>query len=50
VAITSPRVPTQAKELLWYSASRRRTKFAVALARAAAARSVRRFGIKPRVA
>jgi hypothetical protein len=47
-AITSPRIPTQAKELLWYPASRRRTKFALSLVRAAAARGVRRFGIKPR--
>jgi acyl-CoA reductase-like NAD-dependent aldehyde dehydrogenase len=49
-AITSPRVPTQAKELLWFPASRRRTKFALSLVRASAARGVRRFGIKPRSA
>jgi acyl-CoA reductase-like NAD-dependent aldehyde dehydrogenase len=47
-AITSPRIPTQAKEILWYPASRRRTKLALSLARASAARGVRRFGIKPR--
>ena len=49
-AITSPRIPTQAKEVLWYPASRRRAKFALGLLRAAAARGVRRFGIKPRSA
>ena len=47
-AITSPRIPTQAKEILWYPASRRRTKLALSLARASAARGVRRLGIKPR--
>jgi acyl-CoA reductase-like NAD-dependent aldehyde dehydrogenase len=47
-AITSPRIPTWAKEVLWYPASRRRTKFAPSLLRASAARGVRRFGIKPR--
>jgi acyl-CoA reductase-like NAD-dependent aldehyde dehydrogenase len=47
-AITSPRIPTQAKELLWYPASRRRTKVAASVLRASAARGVRRLGIKPR--
>lgn len=47
-AITSPRVPTQAKELLWYPVSRRRTKFALSLVRAAAGRGRRRFGLKPK--
>lgn len=47
-AITSPRVPTQTKEVLWYPASRRRTKFAMGLLRASAARGARRFGIKPK--
>jgi acyl-CoA reductase-like NAD-dependent aldehyde dehydrogenase len=47
-AITSPRIPTQANEVLWYPASRRRAKFALGLLRAAAARGVRRVGIKPR--
>jgi acyl-CoA reductase-like NAD-dependent aldehyde dehydrogenase len=47
-AITSPRIPTQAKELLWYPASRRRAKFAMGLLRASVARGVRRFGIAPK--
>jgi acyl-CoA reductase-like NAD-dependent aldehyde dehydrogenase len=47
-AITSPRIPTQAKELLWYPASRRRAKLAASVLRASAARGARRFGIKPR--
>ncbi|WP_428341992.1 aldehyde dehydrogenase family protein [Mycobacterium sp.] len=47
-AITSPRIPTQAKELLWYPVSRRRVKFALGLLRASAARGARRFGITPR--
>jgi acyl-CoA reductase-like NAD-dependent aldehyde dehydrogenase len=47
-AITSPRIPTQAKELLWYPASRGRARLAASVLRAAAARGVRRFGIKPR--
>jgi len=47
-AITSPRVPTQAKEILWYPVSRRRTRLALALVSAAAARGIRRFGLKPR--
>jgi acyl-CoA reductase-like NAD-dependent aldehyde dehydrogenase len=47
-AITSPRIPTPAKEVLWYPASRRRAKFALGLLRASAARGMRRFGIRPR--
>jgi acyl-CoA reductase-like NAD-dependent aldehyde dehydrogenase len=47
-AITSPRIPTQAREILWYPASRRRTKLALSLLRASAAHGLRRFGIKPR--
>jgi len=47
-AITSPLFPTLAMEPLWYPASRRRTKFALSLLRASAARGVRRLGIKPR--
>jgi len=47
-AITSPRIPTLAKEPLWYPVSRRRVKFALGLLRASAARGVRRCGIKPR--
>ncbi|OBI40335.1 aldehyde dehydrogenase [Mycobacterium kyorinense] len=49
-AITSPRVPTQSKELLWYPTARRRVKFALGLLRASAARGVRRFGVAPRAA
>ena len=44
-AITSPRMPTQSKELLWYPVSRRRVKFALGVMRAAAARGVRRFAM-----
>ena len=47
-AITSPLIPTLAKEPLWYPVSRRRTKFALGLLRASAARGVRRLGLKPR--
>ncbi len=47
-AITSPRIPTQSKELLWYPASRRRARVAASVLRASAARGVRRLGIKPR--
>lgn len=49
-AITSPRIPTQSKELLWYPTSPRRVKFALSLLRASAARGVRRLGIAPRAA
>jgi acyl-CoA reductase-like NAD-dependent aldehyde dehydrogenase len=47
-AIMSPRIPTQARELLWYPASRRRVKVVLGLFRASTARGVRRFGIAPR--
>jgi acyl-CoA reductase-like NAD-dependent aldehyde dehydrogenase len=47
-AITSPRLPTQAKELLWYPVSRRRIAIALGVMRAAAGRGVRRIGLKPR--
>lgn len=46
-AITSPRIPTRAKEVLWYPVSPRRAKLAVGLMRGYAARGVRRLGIKP---
>lgn len=46
-AITSPRIPTQSKELLWYPVSRRRVKVALGLLRASAARGVRRLGVAP---
>ncbi len=47
-AITSPRFPTQAKEVLWYPVSRRRAKVAAGVVRAAAGRGIRRFGLRPR--
>ena len=47
-AITSPRIPTGSKELLWYPASPRRVKIALGVLRASAARGRRRFGITPR--
>ena len=47
-AITTPRIPTQAKELMWYPVSRRRVKMALGVMRAAAGRGVRRFGLRPR--
>jgi delta 1-pyrroline-5-carboxylate dehydrogenase len=47
-AITSPRCPTAAKELLWYPASPRSVKIALGVLRASAARGLRRFGITPR--
>ena len=47
-AITSPRIPTAAKELLWYPASPRKVKVALGVLRAGAARGRRRFGITPR--
>ena len=45
-AITSPRLPTQKSELLWYSASKKQAQFAVAAMRAFGAHGLRRFGIK----
>ena len=47
-AITSPRIPTQKSELMWYPSSKRRSAVARAAMRAFAARGVRRFGLKPR--
>jgi acyl-CoA reductase-like NAD-dependent aldehyde dehydrogenase len=47
-AITSPRIPTASKELLWYPASPHRVKIALGVLRAGAARGLRRFGITPR--
>ncbi|MGA5463919.1 aldehyde dehydrogenase family protein [Mycobacterium sp. NPDC050041] len=43
-AITTPRMPTPKKELIWYPVSRRRSRFAFGMVRAAAARGRRRFG------
>jgi acyl-CoA reductase-like NAD-dependent aldehyde dehydrogenase len=47
-AITTPRIPTQANEPLWYPYSRRKFRFALGLMRAAAAHGVRRLGLTPR--
>ncbi|OBF30238.1 aldehyde dehydrogenase [Mycobacterium sp. ACS1612] len=47
-AITTPRIPTQANEPLWYPYSRRRFRIAMGLMRASAARGLRRLGLKPR--
>jgi acyl-CoA reductase-like NAD-dependent aldehyde dehydrogenase len=47
-AITTPRIPTQANEPLWYPYSRRKFRFGLGLMRAAAAHGVRRLGLKPR--
>ena len=44
-AITAPRIPTSAKELLWYPSSRRKVRFALGLMRATAAHGLRRLGI-----
>jgi acyl-CoA reductase-like NAD-dependent aldehyde dehydrogenase len=46
--ITLPRIPTAAKELLWYPFSPRRVKVALAVIRAGAAHGLRRFGVSPR--
>ena len=46
-AITAPRIPAGAKELLWYPISRGRVNFAVGLLRATTARGMRRFGAAP---
>ncbi|TRW81138.1 aldehyde dehydrogenase family protein [Mycolicibacterium sp. 018/SC-01/001] len=49
-AITAPRLPTQKRELLWYPYSRRKSRVAAAVIRAAAARGLRRVGVtRPRV-
>ena len=47
-AITSPRIPTTSKELLWYPFSPRRVTAALGFSRVSAARGLRRFGITPR--
>lgn len=44
-AITSPRLPTQKKELIWFPYSPGKVRFALAVMRAAAARGKRRFGL-----
>lgn len=47
-AITTPRLPTQKSELLWYPSSKRRMAMTLAVMRAFAARGRRRFGLRPR--
>jgi acyl-CoA reductase-like NAD-dependent aldehyde dehydrogenase len=47
-AITTPRIPTQANEPLWYPYSRRKFRFGLGLMRATAAHGLRRVGLKPR--
>jgi acyl-CoA reductase-like NAD-dependent aldehyde dehydrogenase len=47
-AITTPRIPTQANEPLWYPYSRRKFRIALGLMRASAAHGLRRLGLKPR--
>jgi acyl-CoA reductase-like NAD-dependent aldehyde dehydrogenase len=47
-AITTPRIPTQANEPVWYPYSRRKSRIALGLVRAVAAHGVRRVGLKPR--
>ncbi len=47
-AITTPRIPIQPNEPLWYPYSRRKFRIAMGLLRAAAAHGVRRVGLKPR--
>lgn len=47
-AITEPRIPTSAKELLWYPSSRRKVGLALGLMRATATHGLRRLGLKPR--
>lgn len=47
-AISAPRIPTQSREVLWYPYSRSKTRVAMVLVTAAAARGLRRIGLKPR--
>jgi acyl-CoA reductase-like NAD-dependent aldehyde dehydrogenase len=47
-AITTPRIPVQANEPLWYPYSRRKFRIALGLMRAAASHGLRRVGLKPR--
>lgn len=46
-AITSPRVPTQSREIMWYPVSKARIGFALGAMRALGAHGVRRLGITP---
>ena len=45
-AITAPRLPTQKSEMLWYSAPKKQSIFALKAMRAFAAHGMRRFGKK----
>ena len=45
-AITAPRLPTQKSEMMWYSASRKQAKLALAAMRAFAGHGWRRLGRK----
>jgi acyl-CoA reductase-like NAD-dependent aldehyde dehydrogenase len=47
-AITAPRLPTQKTELMWYPASKRRTRFVLGLMRGIEGHGRRRFGLKPK--
>jgi acyl-CoA reductase-like NAD-dependent aldehyde dehydrogenase len=47
-AITSPRFRPGSDEIMWYPSSRRGVGIATAVMRAAAARGLRRFGLRPR--
>lgn len=44
-AITTPRLPAQANEVMWYPYSRRKGRLAMGIMRVAAAHGLRRFGI-----
>ncbi|MFB1295186.1 aldehyde dehydrogenase family protein [Mycobacterium sp. pW049] len=47
-AITAPRIPTQKREINWYPYSRAKTKVFSGVIRLAAAKGVRRLGLRPR--
>ena len=47
-AITTPRLPVQSNEVMWYPYSRRKARLAMGIMRAAAAHGLRRLGITPR--
>ncbi|MFC9664641.1 aldehyde dehydrogenase family protein [Nocardia sp. NPDC127606] len=47
-AITTPRIPTTQKELLWYPYSRRKALFTLGILRSVTSRGLRKFGVSPR--
>ncbi|AII10819.1 aldehyde dehydrogenase family protein [Rhodococcus opacus] len=47
-AITTPRIPTQERELIWYPYAPSKVRFALGVIRAAAAKGRRRLGVGPR--